>query len=714
MSEEKKIVEENWAKKIPMTHLSTILTFLTILLVATSARPVAAQTVTQFQANAIVWSLGSGFPFPQNFVADSAIAIYDTNGNGFIDTYTIGDRNTVLPFIHTGVNTYIGSHIGSPFVIDVQNPVLGASQPFCGDFLVYAEQFDQATQTTFFVWFAFPDPARVNVRTRLCGNWAIDFGAGSYTGSRDVRNATNIHHASYVGGQLTSNGVTPGVTYRDFRFSWIPPGTIANPGYVVSRHPNDDFAAMPYPLAGFRAGEPGGTPFDNHFIDLTNVVIDVPLIREEAWDGQFLLPKTTIARRIQALGSGGQSFGAAASSSATLWTPDFSDNAGPLSRDEYLSIKLADVNGDGRDDLCARDGGGIACATSTGSSFNTLSRWTGEFGAFWSGDEAYWGTIQYPDVNGDGKADVCGRGYGGIICGLSNGTSFSTPTVWSAAFSDINGWASHPSYWKTIQFPDLNNDGMADVCGRGIGGIYCALSNGTTSFGTVMLWSSAFSDANGWKLDPSYWSTIQFADVDGDTYSDVCGRGYAGVWCALNGLEYARTSVEIFANPVLWTRQYSDAFRWNTDSSYWSTIQLADINGDGKADICGRGINGLYCGQSTGRSFDTPSLGVPEFSDANGWRAEQFYKSIRLVDVNGDGRADACGRGIEGIYCAKASLFSSTISFEPIELRVTNFGDVDGWGTSESYWGTVQPGNVARTAGARWCGRGSDGIYCSN
>jgi hypothetical protein len=467
-------------------------------------------------------------------------------------------------------------------------------------------------------------------------------------------------------------------------------------------------------MASYRAAEPGIVALNNlHFIDLTNVVIDVPLIREEAWDGRSLFQRSQFGRRIFSL-PGGQSYGAAASSSATLWTSAFSDNAGPLSRDEYLSIKLADVNGDGRDDLCARDGGGIACATSTGSSFNTLSRWTGEFGAFWSGDEAYWGTIQYPDVNGDGKADVCGRGYGGIICGLSNSTSFSTPTVWSDAFSDINGWASHPSYWKTIQFPDLNNDRMADVCGRGIGGIYCALSNGTTSFGTVMLWSSAFSDVNGWKLDPSYWSTIQFADVDGDTYSDVCGRGYAGVWCALNGLEYARTSVEIFANPVLWTRQYSDAFRWNTDSSYWSTIQLADINGDGKADICGRGINGLYCGQSTGRSFDTPSLGVPEFSDANGWNAEQFYKSIRLVDVNGDGRADACGRGIESIYCAKASLFSSTISFEPIELRVTNFGDVDGWGTSESYWGTVQPGNVARTAGARWCGRGSDGIYCSN
>ncbi len=30
-----------------------------------------------------------------------------------------------------------------------------------------------------------------------------------------------------------------------------------------------------------------------------------------------------------------------------------------------------------------------------------------------------------------------------------------------------------------------------------------------------------------------------------------------------------------------------------------------------------------------------------------------YYSSLRLADVNGDGKADVCGRGIEGVFCVK-------------------------------------------------------------
>src|ERR1044071_3894422 len=57
------------------------------------------------------------------------------------------------------------------------------------------------------------------------------------------------------------------------------------------------------------------------------------------------------------------------------------------------------------------------------------------------------------DLNGDGKADVCGRGAGGIHCARSVTSAFGTTTIWQSHFSDAAGWNSSPAYYSTIRFP---------------------------------------------------------------------------------------------------------------------------------------------------------------------------------------------------------------------------------------------------------------------
>lgn len=80
-------------------------------------------------------------------------------------------------------------------------------------------------------------------------------------------------------------------------------------------------------------------------------------------------------------------------------------------------------------------------------------------------------------MNGDGKPDLCGRGYAGIVCALGNGDgTFGALNVWTSDFSNAVGWGD-PQYGTTVMFADINNDGSADVCGRGSAGILCALSN---------------------------------------------------------------------------------------------------------------------------------------------------------------------------------------------------------------------------------------------
>jgi trypsin/VCBS repeat protein len=366
----------------------------------------------------------------------------------------------------------------------------------------------------------------------------------------------------------------------------------------------------------------------------------------------------------------------------TTWQSDFSDanswNSGP---EYYSTIQLADVNGDGKPDVCGRGRAGIDCALSTGTSFGSVSVWQSDFSDAnsWNSGPQYYSTIRFADINGDGKADVCGRGRAGINCALSNGTSFGPVTVWQSSFSDAAGWNTGPEYYSTIRLVDVNGDHKADLCARGRAGIVCALSNGT-SFGAANVWQSSFSDANGWNSGAQYYSTIRFADLDGDGKADVCGRGSAGINCALSsGTSFGAVSV--------WQSSFSDANSWNSGPEYYSTIQFVDLNGDHKADVCGRGRAGINCALSSGTSFGGVSVWQSNFSDAAGWNSgPQYYSTIRFVDLDGDGKADLCGRGSAGIDCA----LSSGTSFGGVSVWQSSFSDANSWNSGPEYYSTIQ------------------------
>ena len=79
-----------------------------------------------------------------------------------------------------------------------------------------------------------------------------------------------------------------------------------------------------------------------------------------------------------------------------------------------------------------------------------------------------------------------------------------------------------------------------------------------------------------------------------------------------------------------------------------------DLTGDGLADVCVREPNGVRCWVSTGRDFDRRIDGPP-LSDAEGWTASARFRSLRLADVSGDGRADLCAIAADGLRCWLAS-----------------------------------------------------------
>jgi hypothetical protein len=422
--------------------------------------------------------------------------------------------------------------------------------------------------------------------------------------------------------------------------------------------------------------------------------------------------------------SGTQAWSAAAQPDlgSRRWTTLFSNAAGATALDRSLPLAFSDVTGDGLADACARDASGVVCAAGipspNGDTFDTTLRtWSPQFGAQIAADETRWRTLRFVDVSGDRRADVCAREADGVRCGVSNGVNFNfnANPVWTARFNGVNGAgaSASPSVWRTLQFPSLNNDSRVDLCGRDVQGVVCGTSDGVGAFANVATWSAFFSDASDarWRTDESWWSTIRFGDVTGDGRDDVCARRSDGYWCGVNNGNGG------FNAPTRWETSLTDVNGWN-QPQYYRTIQLADVDGDSRADVCFRGIAGVYCARSNGTSaFVSSAMQAPiatSFSDANGWSAERYYRTIRVVDVTGDGLADVCGRGFDGIFCAYSRSTAQGASFLPAELRVRQFGDLYGWNASESHWGTVQPVSLDVTRGAEWCGRGDQGLWCSN
>jgi hypothetical protein len=99
---------------------------------------------------------------------------------------------------------------------------------------------------------------------------------------------------------------------------------------------------------------------------------------------------------------------------------------------------------------------------------------------------------------------------------------------------------------------------------------------------------------------------------------------------------------------------------------------LADITGDGRADIVGFGRDGVFVALSNGDgSFAfTPQLALEDFGYNQGWRVKNHLRF--LADVTGEARADIVGFGDAGVLVSPA-LVDGKFREQPLFV-IPNFG----------------------------------------
>ncbi|NQU45315.1 VCBS repeat-containing protein, partial [bacterium] len=231
---------------------------------------------------------------------------------------------------------------------------------------------------------------------------------------------------------------------------------------------------------------------------------------------------------------------------------------------EYFGIRvqrhpriLADVNGDGNDDIVLFDNGGVRVALSNGVNRFQNGQWWSESFGYGSSYSTYamggyydggWSASRnqrvLADVNGDNRADVVGLDRSRIVVGLSTGGYLNLPAVWLNPTQNVEG-DDDTLYVlgggvNAVQIGDVNGDGDEDYAilsgGAGIG---LKLGNGALSpFRLDLSAKDAFFVETG--LDAvSEKRVTSVRDVNGDGFGDFA----IGVLGTQNGVETAKVYI---------------------------------------------------------------------------------------------------------------------------------------------------------------------------
>ncbi len=208
---------------------------------------------------------------------------------------------------------------------------------------------------------------------------------------------------------------------------------------------------------------------------------------------------------------------------------------------------------------------------------------------------------------------------------------------------------------------------LSDVNGDGLSDVIAFGINGVT---VALSTGSNFDVPNLWLTNFGYrqgWeedkTLRKVADVNGDGMADIIGFGYTGISIALS-------NGSGFDPATLWLADFGYNQGWRKNRSLRI---LADVNGDGNTDIVGFGNNGVSVALSNGNSFVNAARWVNDFGYNQGWRNN---KGLRFMsDVNGDGKSDIVGFGNNGVSVA----LSNGNSFVNAARWINDFGYNQGW-----------------------------------
>jgi Domain of unknown function (DUF4347)/FG-GAP-like repeat/FG-GAP repeat len=507
----------------------------------------------------------------------------------------------------------------------------------------------------------------------IVGLGSVSVTVGDFNGDGKLDLATANFNASSVS-VLLGNGAGGFSTRTDFnvgiRTSSVTVGDLNGDGILDLATTNQNANSVSVLLGNGAGGFGAKTDF---IVGATPTSLTVG---DFNGDGKLDLVTTSFSSVSVLLGNGAGGFGV-----STDFTVGLGSN----------SVVAGDLNGDGKLDLSTanRNANSVSVLLGNGAGgFGTKTDFT--VGSFPT-------TVTIGDFNGDGKLDLSTANFSGnsisVLLNNNEPTAslgiFDTPfnrrndfgkdrksdilwrntdgtvAIWQmngAAVSTANIVLNPGNTWNVAGTSDFNGDGKSDILWR-------------NADGTVALWQmnggtiSSSNYLNPYLVDNN-WKVASTIDFNGDSKSDILWRyidGTVAIW-QMNGANVLSAKIV------------------SSLDNTWKLGGTGDFNGDGKADILWRNDNGsLALWQMDGTNISSGSFLSPTPSIDSSW------KIAGVDDFNGDGKADILWRNIDGTVALWQMNGSNTIAVNIISVldntwKITGTGDFNGDGKADILW----------------------------
>ena len=185
------------------------------------------------------------------------------------------------------------------------------------------------------------------------------------------------------------------------------------------------------------------------------------------------------------------------------------------------------------------------------------------------------------------------------------------------------------------------------------------------------------------------------ADLTGDGRADIVGFGDAGVWTAVNNGDGSFQSMKFVVGDL----GYNQGWRVDQHPRF-----VVDVTGNGKADIVGFGDAGVWTAVGNGDgTFQAPKFVIADLGYNQGWRVDQHPRFV--VDITGNGKADIVGFGDAGVWVA---LGNGDGTFQTPKLVLEGFDAAQGWQASKDL---RILGDLDGVRGVDIVGFGDAGVY---
>ncbi|WP_190085778.1 VCBS repeat-containing protein [Streptomyces longisporoflavus] len=271
------------------------------------------------------------------------------------------------------------------------------------------------------------------------------------------------------------------------------------------------------------------------------------------------------------------------------------------------------------------------------------------------------------------------------------GGRFGTPRRVVTELGYETGWRveKHPRF-----LADVTSSSGDDIVGFGDQGVWTALAVGDGTFKEAKFVLAEFGYERGWRVEkhPRF-----LADITGDGTADIVGFGDQGVWTALSNGDGTFKEAKFMIAEL----GYETGWRVEKHPRF-----LADITGDGTADIVGFGDQGVWTALSNGDgTFKEAKFVLADLGYESGWRVERHPRLMATITL--DPGADIVAFGDHGVWSAVSN---GDGSFRKPKFVVNQFGYVaGGWRVDK------HPRLLADTTGDRGLadivGFGAEGVW---